>query len=155
MARLSRKLRVCKWIGTVGCVLIVGEFAASWIVLQGYDWPSAQGPRGVWIGFGTIAFAKWPPADWLLSYGLHFEQLEGTDWPVANSALIPGVATNWYFEFFALPLWVILVPILASTLWLWRRDWRKPRPGFCRRCDYDLTGNTSGRCPECGMEITA
>jgi len=23
----------------------------------------------------------------------------------------------------------------------------------CRRCDYDLTGNTSGICPECGTEV--
>ena len=24
----------------------------------------------------------------------------------------------------------------------------------CLKCGYDLTGNTSGVCPECGMEIT-
>lgn len=23
-------------------------------------------------------------------------------------------------------------------------------PGHCRKCDYDLTGNRSGTCPECG-----
>lgn len=27
----------------------------------------------------------------------------------------------------------------------------RPRPtGRCQKCDYDLTGNTSGICPECG-----
>jgi hypothetical protein len=25
--------------------------------------------------------------------------------------------------------------------------------GCCQRCGYDLTGNVSGRCPECGMTI--
>jgi hypothetical protein len=25
-----------------------------------------------------------------------------------------------------------------------------PRPGRCPACDYDLTGNTTGICPECG-----
>lgn len=27
--------------------------------------------------------------------------------------------------------------------------------GFCTRCRYDLTGNTSGRCPECGNVVPA
>ncbi len=30
---------------------------------------------------------------------------------------------------------------------------RKPRPGRCSKCDYDLTGNESGICPECGTKI--
>ena len=49
-----------------------------------------------------------------------------------------------------LPLWLPLLILLIPTLLLWRRDRRKPRPGFCRVCDYDLTGNTTGRSPECG-----
>jgi hypothetical protein len=35
-----------------------------------------------------------------------------------------------------------------------RRD-RWAGSGRCRRCGYDLTGNTSGRCPECGTEVAA
>lgn len=28
---------------------------------------------------------------------------------------------------------------------------RRPRPGFCRKCHYDLTASLAfGRCPECG-----
>src|SRR5690348_8042081 len=27
------------------------------------------------------------------------------------------------------------------------------RHGFCPHCDYDLFGNTSGICPECGAKI--
>ena len=26
----------------------------------------------------------------------------------------------------------------------------RPPPGHCQKCGYDLTGNVSGRCPECG-----
>ena len=29
----------------------------------------------------------------------------------------------------------------------------RPHPGNCPECDYDLTGNVSGRCPECGTII--
>ncbi len=34
----------------------------------------------------------------------------------------------------------------------WRRNRLQP-PGTCRECGYDLTGNESGVCPECGMAI--
>ncbi len=27
------------------------------------------------------------------------------------------------------------------------------RPGFCQECGYDLTGNVSGICPECGSPL--
>jgi hypothetical protein len=27
-------------------------------------------------------------------------------------------------------------------------------PNLCRQCAYDLTGNVSGRCPECGAAIS-
>ncbi len=32
--------------------------------------------------------------------------------------------------------------------------WYWGEPTECRECGYDLTGNTSGRCPECGWEST-
>ena len=30
------------------------------------------------------------------------------------------------------------------------RRWRRHRKGLCLKCGYDLTGNESGVCPECG-----
>lgn len=35
-------------------------------------------------------------------------------------------------------------------------DWRAPGPrpkGLCKNCEYDLRGNASGICPECGTRI--
>ena len=43
---------------------------------------------------------------------------------------------------------------LAAVVWVWerkgelRRRWRQR--GQCQRCGYDLRGNVSGVCPECG-----
>jgi len=31
--------------------------------------------------------------------------------------------------------------------------WRRGRKGYCKNCNYNLTGNESGVCPECGTEI--
>jgi hypothetical protein len=33
------------------------------------------------------------------------------------------------------------------------RRWRRRRRGWCLECGYDLTGNVSGVCPECGRAI--
>lgn len=33
------------------------------------------------------------------------------------------------------------------------RRWRRRRRGLCVRCGYNLTGNVSGICPECGTRI--
>ncbi|MGD8454236.1 MAG: hypothetical protein PVJ57_20675 [Phycisphaerae bacterium] len=63
-----------------------------------------------------------------------------------------------------------LTVMLAGTLWsvslvfaglLARRAyalmrWQDAELGgrYCVQCRYDLTGNVSGRCPECGLDLT-
>jgi hypothetical protein len=47
------------------------------------------------------------------------------------------------------PLWMPFVAIAGLTAYLWRRDLRV-LPGHCGQCGYNLTGNASGVCPECG-----
>jgi hypothetical protein len=56
-----------------------------------------------------------------------------------------------------LPLWIPLAVFAAyPTLALIQapvRRWRRYRKGRCLNCGYDLTGNVSGVCPECGIEV--
>jgi len=40
---------------------------------------------------------------------------------------------------------------LMLVLWWWEK-WQIP-PGHCRQCRYNLTGNVSGTCPECGTPV--
>jgi hypothetical protein len=47
------------------------------------------------------------------------------------------------------PLWIPFVMGIAFTAFARRRA-RRASEGHCRRCGYDLTGNVSGVCPECG-----
>ena len=49
-----------------------------------------------------------------------------------------------------LPLWLFFVPSAYLFLVFWYSDRRRLPPGHCQACGYDLIGNTSGRCPECG-----
>ncbi len=52
-----------------------------------------------------------------------------------------------------LPLWLPLVVVAIPTAILWHRDRRRIPPGHCQQCEYDLTGNESGVCPECGRLV--
>jgi len=47
------------------------------------------------------------------------------------------------------PLWIPFVFTALPTAYLFWRDRRHP-PGHCQRCGYNLKGNESGVCPECG-----
>ena len=51
----------------------------------------------------------------------------------------------------AFPTWMFLLVALIPTVLAWRRM-RRPLPGHCRKCGYDLTGNVTGKCSECGAE---
>jgi hypothetical protein len=82
-------------------------------------------------------------------------------------SLIVGIA--WLRTVISLPLlwWVVededprllrtffvLFGIAIALRLLARRLAPPPaRPGFCPQCDYDLTGNQSGVCPECGSTL--
>jgi len=46
------------------------------------------------------------------------------------------------------------VAVAGSMAWIGRAvENRNGRPRCCRGCGYDLRGNASGRCPECGTRI--
>ena len=46
----------------------------------------------------------------------------------------------------------LLYAIAACRHWL-HPTRGEPVPGFCTRCGYNLTGNVSGICPECGGPV--
>jgi hypothetical protein len=60
---------------------------------------------------------------------------------------------HWGFLSIALPFWLPAAIIGLATAFLLYRDRRRIRPGCCRSCGYDLTGNVSGICPECGTAV--
>ena len=50
-------------------------------------------------------------------------------------------------------VWPLVIAVVIPTAILWVLDTKRHPLGACQSCGYDLTGNTSGVCPECGEGI--
>ena len=83
---------------------------------------------GLYVKLRDAQASRRPPGTWLLS----------------------GLNAEGIFLYVCGPILIVAVP----TGYLWWVEWklthRKPRKGFCEKCGHNLTGNTSGICPECG-----
>jgi hypothetical protein len=82
--------------------------------------------------------------------GFYFKRTTvGAD-PVTGTRLATGVG---------IPFWpAVVVLAVYPTVALYRGPVRRRRrrsANLCTRCGYDLTGNVSGRCPECGLVLAA
>jgi len=85
---------------------------------------------GLYFGFGTLAIA----ADAAPAAG--------------RSVATLAMAAGWFTRA-AAGGWKLRARARRA-----RRDARV-RLGHCAACDYDLTGNVSGVCPECGTRVLA
>ncbi len=149
-----RLLTFTLWTGTLLCVLIAAAFVVSgwfWVAVQV---PTNYGPaiavtEGLfvvvlddhWVAL-VVADVADPYDKWVA-----FRNSRRWGWSLWN---------KWDAgsEYLNAPLYALFVTVAIPTLAVWR-FWPKPvKPGHCR-CGYDLRGNTSGTCPECGVEAQA
>lgn len=142
---LARK--TAKWAGLFVTLASAGIWLASGFVYVGYT-----DARSFLInangGVGVLDRSASPDRYYYFTPG--FRVAFRQEW----SFFDPPEYGNWTFELsgspatILFPLW--LLPFLFGwpTALLWWLD-RRPTTG-CATCGYDLTGNTSGRCPECG-----
>ncbi len=75
--------------------------------------------------------------------------------PVVFSGVVMTDGWRWSSCTVTIALWppVAAAGVAAWILWRLRRE-RLP-VGLCPGCGYDLTGNVSGVCPECGAAVGA
>ena len=148
----SRCRDAAKWTFTALAVLIAA--AAIGTLFGHVVWLSPSDRYECVVGAGALTLqAEWLPIN---SGPLGF-------WIGPNS---PGLRWQWSFEFArdrigwraVVPLWA---PFLLSAFGaglLWRAEVcarRRAGAGHCTSCGYDLAGNATGVCPECGSPIVA
>jgi hypothetical protein len=68
-----------------------------------------------------------------------------------NATATRHIVTIPWYPFFALT--AISTWLLRAAVWCrYINEWRL-RNNYCLRCGYNLAGNVSGVCPECGTEV--
>ena len=91
----------------------------------------------------VITGRSYRPRDWISRAGL------ALDWEVAGFGTL--LAEGEYAVL--MPHWFLaLILAIGPAIWLFK--WNKRRklgPNACPSCAYDLTGNETGKCPECGV----
>ena len=92
------------------------------------------------------------PEDWSLRRSGHVVPYLGIRHEYVEAG--PPDSTILSVRKIVVPFWLLFVATMAYPLVAWFRGplrrRRRRSLGLCLACAYDLTGNTSGVCPECG-----
>jgi hypothetical protein len=94
---------------------------------------------------GAFGVASGGPMQW----DFEFEwDPEGWEPPYTRLPAWRSIGPGWEFT---VPTWVVFLVVVVLTVIAFRLS--AVPEGCCLKCGYDLTGNVSGRCPECGGAI--
>ncbi len=145
-----RRLRTFTlWTGTTLCVLIAAAFVVSARWRIAFQVPTSRGPALYFVAGSVLIVTDdmltVPVSADTHSYGLGV----WNSWTVHRvSHQIAGVTVT-VGTLLGFPLYAVFAAVAVPTLLVWRFGPKPVKPGHCR-CGYDLTGNVSGTCPECG-----
>lgn len=142
-------------------LLAIAAVGVGWLWAASYSAPltweiQTHGSRIVtWAHEGRAFASALPEGNPMCGYTRTWGGLEAT---------IPSFAFRYksfsnglrrlFVLFLSCPIWVIAATFVAypaAVLVCFQlRRWSRRRGGKCLKCAYDLRGNVSGRCPECG-----
>ncbi|MFQ5503115.1 MAG: hypothetical protein ACE5EQ_12600 [Phycisphaerae bacterium] len=154
MWKPSRSRRILKWAGVGLCILIVVVWVMSvpFLGVRNHLITYTTHRIEVQLIWGTV---RWSDGNYcLLGWTVtKAPDFSGVLWWEKTGLLWPRIGArpgHWGRGY--LPLWLPFLIIATPTAILWVRDRRPKRypPGHCQFCGYDLTGNVSGICSECG-----
>ena len=151
MPRPSRARRILKWTGAGLSLVLLAAWGMSLYCWAEYR---ATPHLSIFIDSGSIGWIftsyssqpsslTWHPFS---RFGFH------VPWYTLDQKSGQG-----YVHAAGCAFWLLLLLTAIPTVWLWHRDRRlffsPPDHLICRGCGYDLTGNLSGVCSECGEKV--
>ncbi len=167
--RPSRCRRILKRAGLVVCLLVflVWGLSLRWEVWWNTPRISGRVEFGVLSGFWKQYGEEWTTrptgvyrgtrrAGWDAAKRVFIKPASplGFRWP-KFSQHTQRFRSNRNVEHyhFLIPCWLLFLITATPTAFIWWRDHSRIPPGHCQKCGYNLTGNESGVCPECGKPI--
>ena len=158
--RRNRILRLAKWVGAVVCALMLTAWLVSVPAFENkslvfhFSWSEHE----IELLHGHIRLERSPFPLPIFRSSVR----NGLSWSQENytSSIIYGFVLPFHGEYPAssiliVPLWLPLLLVAIPTTILWYLDFRRFPPGHCPSCNYNLTGNTSGICAECGTPLAS
>ena len=161
---IRRLLNLVTVLSLVLCVAAAAYWVRSYFAADSVGVTRYEGrrlvSRSIFIQRGVIGAQVWIlPSD----FGSGLPPMY-RDWWCMTSAPEPRMelsqlaprAETWgsgAISTYTLPCWVLLLLLSVPPTLAYRRrrsDRTRRVTGRCRSCGYDLTGNVSGVCPECG-----
>jgi hypothetical protein len=156
-------LNVLTALSLLVCAAVLVLWVRSYGTTDRFDYQATTKLYSVLIHMGTFQVAQVDRDSGSVSVGFYHHGASvrasatwWNDWhkPVTTRGMFHfGLVRGTYYRVLILPLWIALAaaavpPILRVRLKL--RSHARERLGLCSTCGYDLTGNISGVCPECG-----
>ena len=150
----SRARRILKWTGVGLSMSIVILWTASLFVVAVIVLPGNRVAVGIECGALEAGFSSFDVRTYYsLTTGIRAHSWRGFGFSSLFVDVNRQVGPSAFVSNVVLPFWLLLLLSAIPTAWLWHRDRQRIRPGLCTRCGYDLTGNTSGVCSECGEKL--
>jgi hypothetical protein len=160
--------RYAKWIGASVTALLAVVWCTTYVWETWFYWAGSKRSCLVACNWGTVVAWTVPSDDPIrlpLVTGTGFYVWRHRGWPALVGAapddfryglILPRRQFRYPGQVIGVrvPLWLLALAVGFPTAILFWRD-RGYGPGHCRKCGYNLTGNVSGICPECGTPVPA
>ena len=151
---VRQAIRLTLWRAGLGILLVGGGV----LVLMAMK--TKAGAQAGWVWLYVARLAAW----WMVgSWGAQLRGRRLVGWIISGTALnvtfdvaaVGGLVAGWTFPVAVLAGIAVFVSILDKVGQRAKLKARFSTDPLCSQCQYNLTGNLSGICPECGTPIMA